>query len=170
MTSQINSDPNMAEPSPKEEPPPTTFLCNLVSKVSFQMPTCPSIVDTVLREKLGILSPKEIYIPGPEHDNCTLHTEKDRKNREKDGHGAHVHSVRGKFASYSHMTHKPTSQGHIHVHEEGNTYDENLENPISSPSPLRSSDEHDCLGKSHAHCCKLGSLSHYSGKSSGEIH
>lgn len=146
------------------------------------MPTCPSIVDTVLREKLGILSPKEIYIPGPEHDNCTLQTdkyytqgkqkskEKDRKKPEKDGHGAHAHSVRGECASNSHMTHKPTSQGHIHVHEEGNTYGENLEKPICSPSPLRSSDEHDCLGNSHAHFCKLGSPSHYSDKSSEEIH
>lgn len=168
---QINSDP-MAEPSPKEEPPPTNFLCKLVSKVPFQMPTCPSIVDTVLREKLGILSPKEIYVPGPEHDNCTLQTDKyytqgkqkskenDRKKPEKDGHGAHAHCVRGKCASHSHMTHMPTSQGHNHVHEEGQSYGENLENPINSL--LGISDEHDCLKKSHAHCCKLGPPSHYS--------
>lgn len=172
QTSQINSDP-MAEPSPKEEPPPTNFFCKLVSKVPFQMPTCPSIVDTVLREKLGILSPKEIYIPGPEHDNCTLQSdkyyaqgkqkskEKDRKKPDKDGHGAHAHCVRGKCASHSHMT-------HLHIHEEGHSYGENLENPMGSP--LRSSDEHDCLKNSHAHCCKSGPPSHYSGKSSKEIH
>lgn len=168
----------MAEPSPKEEPPPTNFLCKLVSKVQFQMPTCPSIVDTVLREKLGILSPKEIYIPGPEHDNCTLQTDKyytqgkqkskgkDRKKPEKDGHGAHAHCVRGECATHSHMTH--TSQGHTHIHEEGHSYGENLENPKGSP--LGSSDEHDCLRNSHAHCCKSGPPSHYSGKSSEGIH
>lgn len=131
----------MAEPSPKEEPPPTNFVCKLVSKVPFQMPTCSSVVDTILREKLGILSPKEIYIPGPEHDNCTLQTdkyytqgkqkgkEKDRKNPEKYGHG----------------------------------HGENLENPIESP--LGRSDEHDCLKNSHAHCCKSGPPSYHSVKS-----
>lgn len=150
----------MAEPSPKEEPPPKNVLCKLVAKVPFQMPTCPSVVDTVLREKLGILSPKEIYIPGPEHDNCTLQSdkyytqgkqkskEKDRKKPENDGHGAHAHCVRGECASHSHMT----SQGHTHIHEEGHSYGENLENPVCSP--LGSSDEHDCLRNSHANCCK----------------
>lgn len=165
----------MAEKPPKEEPPPTNFLCKLVSKVPFQMPSCPSIVDTVLREKLGILSPKEIYIPGPEHDNCTLQTdkyythgkqkskEKDRKNPEKDGHGAHA-----QCACHSHMTHNPTSQGHTHIHEKSHSYGENLENPKGSP--LGSSDEHHCLRNSHAHCCNSGPPSHYSGKSSEEIH
>lgn len=165
----------MAEPSPKEEPPPKNFLCKLVAKVPFQMPTCPSIVDTVLREKLGILSPKEIYIPGPEHDNCTLQSdkyytqgkqkskEKDRKKPENDGHGAHVHCVRGECASHSHMT----SQGHTHIHEEGHSHGENLENPVCSP--LGSSDEHHCLRNSHANCCKSCPPSHYSGKSSEEI-
>lgn len=165
----------MAEPSPKEEPPPKNLLCKLVAKVPFQMPTCPSVVDTVLREKLGILSPKEIYIPGPEHDNCTLQSdkyytqgkqkskEKDRKKPENDGHGAHAHCVRGECASHSHMT----SQGHTHIHEEGHSYGENLENPVCSP--LGSSDEHDCLRNSHANCCKSCPPSHYSGKSSEEI-
>lgn len=144
------------------------------------MPTCPSIIDTVLRGKLGILSPKEIYIPGPEHDNCTLQTDKyytqgkqkskeklDRKKPEKDGHRAHAHCVRGECASCSHMTHKPTSQGHIHIHK-GHSYVENVENPIDSS--LRSSEEDDCLKNSHVHGCKLGLPSHYSGKCSEGIH
>lgn len=168
QTSQINGNP-MAEPSPKEEPPPTNFLCKLVSKVPFQTPTCSSVVDTILREKLGILSPKEIYIPGPEHDNCTLQTdkyytqgkpkskEKDRKKPEKDGHGAR--------ASHSHI---PTNQGHTHIHEESHSHGENLENPIGSP--LGRSDEHGCLKNPHAHCCKSGPPSHHSGSSSEEIH
>lgn len=168
----------MAEPSPKEESPPTNFLCKLLSfKVPFQMPTCPSIVDTVLREKLGILSPKEIYIPGPEHDNCTLQTEKyymqgkqkskekNRRKPEKDGHEAHAHCVDGEHASHSHI---PTDQGHTRIHEEGHSHGENLENPRGSP--LGHSDEHGHLKNSHAHCSKSDLPSHYSVKSSGEIH
>lgn len=154
----------MAEPSPKEEPPPTNFLCKLLSfKIPFQMPTCSSIVDTMLRENLGILSPKEIYIPGPEHDNCTLQPdkyytqgkqkskEKDRKKSEKDGHGAHAHCVGEEGASHSHI---PTNRGHTHIHEEGHSHGENLQNPMDSP--LGRSDQHGCSEISRAHCCRSG--------------
>lgn len=94
--------------------------------------------------------------------------ENGRKKPEKDGHGTHAHCVRGGCASHSHMTHMPTSQGHIHMHGESQSYGENLENPISSL--LGSSNEHDCFKNSHAHCCKLGPPSHYTGKSSEEFH
>lgn len=155
---------------------------NLPCKACLQSTTVPDDANTVLREKLGILSPKEIYIPGPEHDNCTLQTDKyytatqgkgqkskendKEKKPEKDGHGAaHAHCVRGKYSSHIHMTRMPSSQGRIHIHEEGQSYGENLENPISSFSGR--SDKHDCLKNSHAHCCKLGPPSHYSTE---EIH
>lgn len=152
----------MVESPPKRKSPPPSFLCKLVSKAPFQMPRCPPIVETILREKLGILSPKEIYIPGPEHDNCTLQTdkyytqgkqgskEKDGKKPEKDGHGARDHCQGGECDSHGHG---PPMQGHS-----------TSANPVGSP--LMRSDEHGCLKNSHPHCCKSGTPSHHSQKKS----
>lgn len=142
----------MAELSPKEELPPPKFLRKLIPQVPFQMPHCPPIVDTILREKLGILSPKEIYIPGPEHDNCTLQTDKyytqvkqkikeidGKKKVEEDGHGTHGDRDREKCASHGH---RPCTQGQSR----------NSANPVGSP--LMRSEEVGYLRNSHAHCGK----------------
>lgn len=148
----------MATPSSKEGPSTINFLRKFVPHVLFLMPSCLSIVDTILREKLGISSPKEIYIPGPEHDNCTLQTdkyythgkqeskEKDGRKQEKDGEGAHTQYAGGECASYSHA---PSKQGNSHSRNS---------NPTCPP--LRRSDEHGWLKNPHAYCCKSGSSSH----------
>ena len=153
----------MAEPSLKAESPPTNFLRKFIPQVPFQMPSCPPIADTILREKLGILSPKEIYIPGPEHDNCTLQTdkyytqgkqgskEKGGKKPEKDGHGARARCEGWECASHCHS---PSMHGHSHSRTSAN--------PVGSP--LMRSDEHGCLKNPHAHFCKSVPPSHHSQK------